>query len=90
MARSRARARMSDVFTDLVGHTQMMRRLGDEKGREVLREHERHAAAGSRGERAGEGLGDAFVLGDEPVAHASRLGRVECPERKSTRLNSSH
>jgi len=29
------------LFTDLVGHTEMMRRLGDEKGREVLREHER-------------------------------------------------
>lgn len=28
------------LFTDLVGHTEMMRRLGDEKGRTVLREHE--------------------------------------------------
>jgi class 3 adenylate cyclase/pimeloyl-ACP methyl ester carboxylesterase len=28
------------LFTDLVGHTAMMRRLGDEKGRGVLREHE--------------------------------------------------
>ena len=28
------------LFTDLVGHTEMMRRLGDEKGRDVLREHE--------------------------------------------------
>jgi len=28
------------LFTDLVGHTEMMQRLGDEKGREVLREHE--------------------------------------------------
>lgn len=28
------------LFTDLVGHTEMMSRLGDEKGREVLREHE--------------------------------------------------
>ncbi|MEO8456228.1 MAG: adenylate/guanylate cyclase domain-containing protein [Chloroflexota bacterium] len=28
------------LFTDLVGHTAMMRRLGDEKGRAVLREHE--------------------------------------------------
>jgi class 3 adenylate cyclase/pimeloyl-ACP methyl ester carboxylesterase len=28
------------LFTDLVGHTAMMRRLGDEKGRDVLREHE--------------------------------------------------
>jgi class 3 adenylate cyclase len=28
------------LFTDLVGHTQMMSRLGDEAGRAVLREHE--------------------------------------------------
>jgi class 3 adenylate cyclase/pimeloyl-ACP methyl ester carboxylesterase len=28
------------LFTDLVGHTQMMSRLGDERGRNVLREHE--------------------------------------------------
>ena len=28
------------LFTDLVGHTQMMSRLGDERGRAVLREHE--------------------------------------------------
>jgi len=29
------------LFTDLVGHTEMMSRLGDAKGRDVLREHER-------------------------------------------------
>jgi class 3 adenylate cyclase len=29
------------LFTDLVGHTAMMQRLGDEQGRAVLREHER-------------------------------------------------
>jgi class 3 adenylate cyclase len=29
------------LFTDLVGHTEMMQRLGDERGRDVLREHER-------------------------------------------------
>jgi class 3 adenylate cyclase len=28
------------LFTDLVGHTEMMSRLGDERGRDVLREHE--------------------------------------------------
>ena len=28
-------------FTDLVGHTEMMQRLGDERGRDVLRTHER-------------------------------------------------
>jgi class 3 adenylate cyclase len=29
------------LFTDLVGHTEMMQRLGDAKGRDVLRHHER-------------------------------------------------
>jgi class 3 adenylate cyclase/pimeloyl-ACP methyl ester carboxylesterase len=29
------------LFTDIVGHTEMMQRLGDTKGRDVLREHER-------------------------------------------------
>jgi class 3 adenylate cyclase/pimeloyl-ACP methyl ester carboxylesterase len=29
------------LFTDIVGHTEMMSRLGDAKGRDVLREHER-------------------------------------------------
>jgi len=29
------------LFTDIVGHTEMMRRLGDARGRDVLREHER-------------------------------------------------
>jgi class 3 adenylate cyclase/pimeloyl-ACP methyl ester carboxylesterase len=29
------------LSTDLVGHTEMMQRLGDERGRQVLREHER-------------------------------------------------
>ena len=29
------------LFTDIVGHTEMMQRLGDENGRAVLREHER-------------------------------------------------
>lgn len=29
------------MYTDIVGHTDMMQRLGDTKGRDVLREHER-------------------------------------------------
>ncbi len=29
------------LFTDIAGHTEMMRRLGDDAGRAVLREHER-------------------------------------------------
>ena len=40
------------LFTDLVGHTAMMSRLGDEKGREVLRDSERLYAR-----RAGKRMG---------------------------------
>ena len=29
------------LFTDIVGHTEMMRRLGDARGRDLLRQHER-------------------------------------------------
>ena len=37
-----AAARLRTVlFTDIVGHTEMMQRLGDARGRDVLREHER-------------------------------------------------
>jgi class 3 adenylate cyclase len=32
---------MTVLFTDVVGHTEMMQRLGDDRGRDVLREHER-------------------------------------------------
>jgi class 3 adenylate cyclase/pimeloyl-ACP methyl ester carboxylesterase len=39
--RSPQRGLATILFTDLVGHTEMMRRLGDEQGRDVLREHER-------------------------------------------------
>jgi class 3 adenylate cyclase len=37
----RVRGTVTVLFTDIVGHTEMMQRLGDERGRHVLREHER-------------------------------------------------
>jgi adenylate cyclase len=40
-ARPEASSFRTVLFTDLVGHTEMMQRLGDAKGRDVLREHER-------------------------------------------------
>jgi class 3 adenylate cyclase len=39
--RANTRSVQTVLFTDLVGHTEMMQRLGDAKGRNVLREHER-------------------------------------------------
>ena len=40
-ARTHIGALRTVLFTDIVGHTAMMQRLGDLKGRDVLREHER-------------------------------------------------
>jgi len=41
-AQTKRRSGVSTVlFTDIVGHTEMMQRLGDARGRDVLREHER-------------------------------------------------
>jgi class 3 adenylate cyclase len=39
--RERTSAFRTILFTDIVGHTEMMQRLGDDSGRVVLREHER-------------------------------------------------
>jgi class 3 adenylate cyclase len=41
IVRPRAHGTTTVLFTDLVGHTAMMQRLGDARGRDVLREHER-------------------------------------------------
>lgn len=51
------------LFTDLVEHTKMMARLGDERGREVLREHE-HIIRDALRAHAGvevKSLGDGFM-----------------------------
>lgn len=63
------------LFTDMVGHTEMMSRLGDEKGREVLREHERitrETLARFSGDEV-KTLGDGFMASFGSVTLA-----VEC------------
>jgi class 3 adenylate cyclase len=63
------------LFTDLVGHTEMMSRLGDERGREVLREHERivrEALAEHSGTEV-KTMGDGFMASFGSVTKA-----VEC------------
>ena len=52
------------LFTDLVGHTEMMRRLGDERGRAVLREHERitRECIGRHGGTEIKTDGDSFMV----------------------------
>ena len=63
------------LFTDLVGHTEMMRRLGDERGRDVLREHERitRDVLQHHGGTEVKTDGDSFM-----VSFASATSAVEC------------
>jgi class 3 adenylate cyclase len=61
------------LFTDLVGHTEMMRRLGDAKGREVLREHERitRAVLKQYGGAEVKTMGDGFMASFVSVTKAT-------------------
>jgi class 3 adenylate cyclase len=63
------------LFTDLVGHTAMMQRLGDARGREVLREHERITRETLRAHGGTEIKtdGDSFM-----VSFGSVTSAVEC------------
>ena len=63
------------LFTDLVGHTEMMQRLGDERGRDVLREHERitREVLKAHGGTEVKTMGDGFMASFGSVTKA-----VEC------------
>jgi class 3 adenylate cyclase len=63
------------LFTDLVGHTEMMQRLGDARGRDVLREHERitRETLKRHGGVEIKADGDSFMVSFASVANA-----VEC------------
>ncbi|MEO8458484.1 MAG: adenylate/guanylate cyclase domain-containing protein [Chloroflexota bacterium] len=63
------------LFTDLVGHTEMMSRLGDEKGRDVLREHERitREVLKANGGTEVKTMGDGFMASFGSVTRG-----VEC------------
>ncbi|HUF54734.1 MAG TPA: adenylate/guanylate cyclase domain-containing protein [Dehalococcoidia bacterium] len=63
------------LFTDLVGHTEMMARLGDERGRDVLRDHERITRKVLTANRGTEikTMGDGFMASFGSVTKA-----VEC------------
>lgn len=60
------------LFTDLVGHTEMMRRLGDERGRDVLREHERltREVLKEHGGAEVKTMGDGFMASFTSVTRA--------------------
>jgi len=63
------------LFTDLVGHTEMMSRLGDDRGRDVLREHERitREVLKAHGGTEVKTMGDGFMASFGSVTKA-----VEC------------
>jgi class 3 adenylate cyclase/pimeloyl-ACP methyl ester carboxylesterase len=63
------------LFTDIVGHTEMMSRLGDTKGRDVLREHERitREVLKAHGGTEVKTMGDGFMASFGSVTKA-----VEC------------
>ena len=63
------------LFTDLVGHTEMMSRLGDDRGRDVLREHERitREVLKANGGTEVKSMGDGFMASFGSVTSA-----VEC------------
>jgi class 3 adenylate cyclase len=63
------------LFTDLVEHTQMMAALGDQRGREVLREHERitREVLAEHGGTEVKAMGDGFLASFHSVTNA-----VEC------------
>jgi class 3 adenylate cyclase len=63
------------LFTDLVGHTEMMSRLGDERGRDVLRAHERitREVLKTNGGTEVKTMGDGFMASFGSVTKA-----VEC------------
>jgi class 3 adenylate cyclase/predicted esterase len=63
------------LFTDIVGHTEMMRRLGDQRGRAVLREHEQvtRDVLKANGGSEVKTMGDGFMASFTSVTKA-----VEC------------
>jgi len=63
------------LFTDIEGHTAMMQRLGDTKGRDVLREHERitREALAAHGGTEVKTMGDGFM-----ASFGSTQKAVEC------------
>jgi class 3 adenylate cyclase len=80
------------LFTDLVGHTEMMSRLGDGRGRDVLREHERitrevlKANGGTEVKTMGDGFMASFGSVTKAVECAVALQRAFA-EREGEPLN---
>ncbi len=80
------------LFTDIVGHTEMMQRLGDEQGRALLREHERITRelltqySGTEVKTMGDGFMASFGSVTKAVECAIALQRAFA-EREGKALN---
>jgi class 3 adenylate cyclase/pimeloyl-ACP methyl ester carboxylesterase len=74
------------LFTDLEAHTAMMQRLGDAKGREVLREHERisREALRAHGGTEVKTIGDSFM-----ASFPSAQKAIECAIALQRAFNST-
>ena len=64
------------LFTDLVGHTEMMHRLGDDRGRAVLREHEQITREVLKAHNGSEvkTMGDGFMASFTSVTKSVECG----------------
>src|SRR5256714_8853999 len=69
---SRMPSLVTGLFTDIVGHTEMMQRLGDAKGRDVLRQHEQITRDTLRQHAGAEvkTMGDGFMASFGSVTRA--------------------
>jgi class 3 adenylate cyclase len=79
----RANGTVTLLFTDLVGSTELIDRLGDDMGERLLREHFAilREAAGKHGGREVKSLGDGLM-----VAFPSALGAVACAVTMQQRI----
>ena len=81
------------IFSDIVGHTDMMSRLGDERGRDVLREHERitrevlAAHGGTEIKTMGDGFMASFISVTKSVECAIALQRAFAESESDEPLN---
>jgi class 3 adenylate cyclase len=78
------------IFTDLENHTELLRRLGDERGRQILREHERITRESLRayGGHEVKSLGDGFM-----ASFSSAQRALECSinmQRQFDAWNQAH
>jgi class 3 adenylate cyclase len=78
------------LFTDLADHTAMMQRLGDARGREVLREHERitretlAANGGTEVKAMGDGFMASFGSAQKALECATALQRAFASREQGT------